>query len=65
MDRKKIKPKNDSIVFDPIAKKNIDSLGQFVIFDSYWQRRLLDNEIEIIDETVLTDDNLDKPKKGK
>ena len=63
MDRKKIKPKNDSIVFDPIAKKNIDSLGQFVIFDSYWQRRLLDNEIEIIDEEKILDDNKEVKRK--
>jgi hypothetical protein len=63
MYRKKIKPKNDLKVFDPISKSNISDLGQFVIFDSYWQRRLLDNEIEIIDEEKILDDNEVKRKK--
>ena len=63
MDRKKIKPKNDLKVFDPISKSNISDLGQFVIFDSYWQRRLIDNEIEIIDEEKILDDNKEVKRK--
>lgn len=63
MERKKIKPKNDLSVFDPISKSNISNLGQFVIFDSYWQRRLLDDEIEIIDEEKILDDNKEVKRK--
>lgn len=46
--RVKIKPKANMTVYDPAAKRNISELGAMIIFDSYWQRRLENDEIEVI-----------------
>jgi hypothetical protein len=70
MKRVLVKPKSNQTVFNPASGRNIDEHGAMVIFDSYWTRRQMDNEIDVIETAKKVDvgeklsQNLGK-KRGK
>ena len=64
MSRIRIIPKPDRTVYDPISKSNIDQSGKMVILNPYWNRLLMDGDIDIVDTEPLIVQNLVK-KKGK
>lgn len=52
MNRVKVIPKENQTVYNPATKRNIAAAGELVIMDSYWHRRLQDNEIDVLESSA-------------
>lgn len=61
-----IKPKEGLIILNPLTKLNLKVEGDLVDMNTYWRRRILDGDVEIVEpKEVKIETKIEDKKESK